>query len=95
MWTDSRVVLDWIRSTTKQNVFVSKKSTKTNEWNQVPTNVIPADHGTRGLEPSEISPKWLKAPHFLQDTESSWKDMKKFSSMGAVTRNEKNQSKVF
>ena len=90
--TDSRVVLDWISSTKKQNVFVSnrleefKKTTKTDEWNHVPTNIYPADHGTRGLEPSEIPPRWLIAPQFLQDTESSWKDMKKTSNVGAVTR---------
>ena len=96
LWTDSRVVLDWISSTKKQNVFVSnrleeiKKTTKTDEWNHVPTNFNPADHGTRGLEPSEIPPKWLTAPQFLQNTESSWKDMKKISTVGAVTRNTKN-----
>ena len=95
MWTDSRVVLDWISSTKKQNVFVSnrpeeiKKTTKTDAWNHVPTNFDPADHGTRGLEPSEIPPKWLTAPQFLQNTESSWKDLKKISTVGAVTRNTK------
>ena len=47
LWTDSRVVLDWISSTKKQNVFVSnrlkeiKKTTKTDEWNHVPTNFNP------------------------------------------------------
>ena len=95
LWTDSRVVLDWISSTKKQNVFVSnrleeiKKTTKTDEWNHVPTNFNPADLGTRGLEPSEIPPKWLTAPQFLQNTESSWKDLKKISTVGAVTRNTK------
>ena len=91
LWTDSRVVLDWISSTTKQNVFVSnrleenKNAIKTNEWNHVHTTFNPADHGTHGLEPLEISPKWLTAPQFLQDNESSWKDMKNFSTAGAVT----------
>ena len=95
MWTDSRVVLNWISSTKKQNVFVSnrleeiKKTAKTDEWNHVPTNFNPADHGTRGLEPSEIPTKWLTAPQFLQNTESSWKDMKKISTVVAVARNKK------
>ena len=95
LWTDSRVVLDWISSTKKQNVFVSnrleefKKTTKFDEWNHVPTNFNPAHHGTRGLEPSEIPPKWLTAPQFLQNTEDSWKDMKKISTVGAVARNKK------
>ena len=43
----------------------------------------------RGLEPSEIPPRWLTAPQFLQDTERSWKDMKKISTVGAITRNTK------
>ena len=49
LWTDSRVVLDSISSTKKQNVFVSnrleeiKKPTNTDEWNHVPTNINPAD----------------------------------------------------
>ena len=55
----------------------------------VPTNFNPADHGTRGFEPSEVPPKWLTAPQFLQNTESSWKDLKKISTVGSVTRNTK------
>ena len=100
LWTDSRVVLDWISSTKKQNIFVSnrikeiKKTTKTDEWNPVPTNINPTDHGTRGLEPSKIPPRRLTAPQFLQDTESSWKDMKKISTVGAVTRNTKTPIKL-
>ena len=92
LWTDSRVVLDWISSTKKQNVFVSNrleeinKATKTNEWNRVPSKFNPADHETRGLDSSEIYPKWLTAPQFLQDTESSRKDMKKFSTVGGVNQ---------
>ena len=44
LWTDSCVVLDWISSTKKQNVFVSNrleeidKAAKTKEWNHSPTN---------------------------------------------------------
>ena len=95
---DSRVVLDLVSSTKKQNVFVSnrleeiKKTNKTDEWNHVPTNVNPANHGTRDLGPSEIPPKWSTAPQFLQDTESSGKDTKKVTTVGAVTRNKKDQS---
>ena len=71
LWTDSRVVLDWISSTKKQNVFVSnrleiKRTTKTDEWNHVPTNFNPADHGTRGLEPSEIPRNGLQHHNFCK-----------------------------
>ena len=72
LWTDSRVVLDWISSTKKQNVFVSnrleeiKETTKTDEWNHVPTNINPADHGTRALEPSEIPRNGLEHHNFCK-----------------------------
>ena len=66
-----------------------RKQIKNDEWIQAPTNINPAGHGTRGLEPSEIPPKWLTAPQFLHDTESSCKDMKKLSTLGAVNRNTK------
>ena len=101
MWTDSRVILDWISSTKKQNVLVSnrhkvtKKATKTNESNHVPITFNPADHGTRSLGPSEISPKWLTAPQFLQNTESSWKDIGNISTVGVVTRNKKNINQTY
>ena len=102
LWTDGRVVSDWISATEKQNVFVSnrleeiKKTTKTDERTHVPTNFNPADHGTHSLEPSKISPKWLTAPQFLQNTENSWKNMKKISTVCAVTRNKKkHQSQLF
>ena len=71
-----------------------KNATKTNEWNHVPTNINPTDHGPRGFQPSEISPKWLTAPQFLKHTESSWKDLKNLSTVGAVTRNEKKLIKL-
>ena len=95
LWTVSRVVLDWTSSTEKQNIFLSnrmeeiklEKETKTDESNHVPTNITPADHGARGFEPSEISLKRLTAPQLLQFTESCWQDIKKISTVGAVTRN--------
>ena len=70
--TDSCVVLDWISSNKKQNVLVSnrleeiKKTTKTDEWNHVPTNSNPADHGTRGFEPSEIPRDGLEHHNFCK-----------------------------
>ena len=67
-WTYSRVVLDWISSTRKQNLFVSnrleeiKRATKNDEWNQVPTNINPADYETHNLGQLEIPLKRRRAP---------------------------------
>ena len=40
-------------------------------------------------------PRRLTAPQLLQDTESSWKDMKKISNVGTVTRNTKNTNQTY
>ena len=70
-WTDSQVVLDWIASSKKQPVYIANRlreiaaSTKTKQWRL--NN--PADYGTRGLDPLEISLKWLQPPEFLSSSE--------------------------
>ena len=46
--------------------------TKPNQWNYVPTELNPADHGTRGLKPSPISSKWTKGPDFLLKPVKNW-----------------------
>ena len=71
-WTDSCVVLDWIQKQKKPKTFVAHRVneiaqyTKPNQWNYVPTELNPADHGTRDLKPSDISSKWTKGPNFLK-----------------------------
>ena len=63
-WTDSQVVLDWIGFSKKQPVFVANRiaeikiKSRPDNWNHIATNLNPADHGTRGLEPKEIEAKW-------------------------------------
>ena len=62
-WTDSQVVLDWIASSKKQTVYIANPlreiaaSTKTKQWRHISTLNNPAEHGTRGLDPSELSLK--------------------------------------
>ena len=54
--SDSQIVLDWIASNKKQNVFVANrlqeihKSSLPQQWHHISTYLNPADHGTRGLE---------------------------------------------
>ena len=60
-WTDSCVVLDWIQRQNKLKSFVAHRVNEsilhsdTLDWKYVPTKQNPADHGTRGLRPDEIS----------------------------------------
>ena len=46
--------------------------TKPNQWNYVPTELNPVDHGTRGLKPLDISSKWTKGPDFLLKPVKYW-----------------------
>ena len=43
-----------------------------NTWHHTPTHLNPADHGTRGLKPTDIESKWLAAPSFLMSQSSQW-----------------------
>ena len=74
-WTDSQVVLDWIASSRKQPVYVANQlseitaTTEAKQWRQIFTLNNLSDHGTRGLDPREISLKWLQPPEFLSSSE--------------------------
>ena len=80
LWSDSQVVLDWIASNKKQNVFVSTrlqeihKISSPQQWHPISTYLKPADHGTRGLETNKIHQKWLDPPNFFAKT--SWPGMR-------------------
>lgn len=77
-WTDSSVVLSWIRSSPhKWKTFVSNRVAQIQDkispdcWHYVHTADNPADCGSRGLSPSElrnhlgwwVGPSWLSRPH--------------------------------
>ena len=77
-WTDSQTVIDWINSKKKQKSFVSDRLSEinatqgNNNWYHIPTHLNPADHGTRGLKPTDIESKRLAAPAFLVSQSSQW-----------------------
>ncbi|XP_058128448.1 uncharacterized protein LOC131292358 [Anopheles ziemanni] len=80
-WTDSQVVLAWIRSdNTKWGVYVKNRVEKihaaTNrlDWSYVPTKLNPADLVARGLPAnklinSETASFWLNGPSFIVNDE--------------------------
>ena len=62
-WTDSQVVLTYIRSTTKDS--------DVNQWNYVNGKNKPADDALRGLDPRKetSSSRWFTGPAFLWQRE--------------------------
>ncbi|XP_036346866.1 uncharacterized protein LOC118756198 [Rhagoletis pomonella] len=80
-WSDSKTVLLWIRSTTREyKQFVASRiseiiaSTEPSQWRWLPTSLNVADDATRGKPVSEFEPscRWLKGPDFLQLEEEEW-----------------------
>lgn len=79
-WSDSKVVLSWLRTTKGMKTFVAnrvgtiKELTDPCSWRYVPTSQNPADLVSRGIDPREIigSVMWWHGPSFLQHEESSW-----------------------
>ena len=80
-WTDSQVVLAYIRSNSKRfKVFIAtrihqiKESTRVNQWYYVSSKENPADNASRGLDPRKktSNSQWFHGPSFLWQVESLW-----------------------
>ena len=80
-WTDSKVVLSYLQSTTKIfKTFVAnrvqqiKSSSNINDWNYVKSANNPADVSSRGLDPDERSriDLWFNGPSFLLQPRETW-----------------------
>jgi hypothetical protein len=76
MWSDSQIVLHWIRSNKILPKFVSNRVkqiielTKPDQWNYCPTDHNPADILSRGCTAEELvnSKLWWKGPTWLSST---------------------------
>ena len=72
-WTDSRVVLGYIRNETRRyHVFVANRVSQIrdeslpSQWHHIDSKENPADGASRGLRVDEIEPsRWLTGPSFL------------------------------
>ena len=77
-WLDSTATLGWIQSKQRQKMYIANRLTKfhknsnPNNWRHIPGKMNPADHGTRGLNPSDIPKLWLHPPDFLSTPQDSW-----------------------
>ena len=84
-WVDSVNVGYWIRGQSREyKPFIAHRVGEIHEcsvpsqWRYVPTNVNPADHGTRGLTVQELAntSQWWNGPEFLKRSEDKWPECK-------------------
>ncbi|XP_067933335.1 uncharacterized protein [Watersipora subatra] len=79
-WTDSQIVLGYIKNTTKNfHLYVTNRvqqvrdNSSPENWRNVPTDQNPADHTSRGLTITQLlKSNWLTGPDFL------WKEPMQF-----------------
>ena len=77
LWSDSTIVLQWLKSLDKQPIFIANRvseileTTSADQWNHVATSDNPADAGTRGMSSEALAcSNWLRGPDFLRTTNS-------------------------
>lgn len=79
-WTDSTIVIDWIRSPSRKfNTFIANRIGEIQElttiesWHHVGTNDNPADILSRGVNPETLrSSNLWSGPHWLCNDKSAW-----------------------
>ncbi|XP_073960748.1 uncharacterized protein [Choristoneura fumiferana] len=78
-WSDSSVVLTWIKGDGPWSVFVNnrvkeiKTMTSTTAWRHVPGHLNPADLPSRGVNPKGfLESRWWEGPSWLLLDEDSW-----------------------
>lgn len=82
-WCDSTIVLSWLKITKNQLLksFVNNRvseileTSNTSEWRYIPTNLNPADIGSRGLNAKQLKncKLWWSGPSFLlHQDKSTW-----------------------
>ena len=79
-WLDSKTALFWIKGSGEYKQFVANrvrqilKFTSPKSWRFCPGSLNPADLGTRGASPTELSDNalWWKGPPFLQKNPDQW-----------------------
>ena len=73
-WSDSTVVLHWLKSTKEYKAFVTNRVNKIKEnkeitWRHVPTDQNPADAGSRGKAYHKLDSNWMAGPKWLANKE--------------------------
>ena len=70
-WTDSTVVLQWLKDKGRYKVFVTNRVSKILKrefiaWKYVPTKQNPTDIGSRGSPVRKVLELWWKGPTWLK-----------------------------
>lgn len=80
-WTDSQIVLCWIRSISSNfQTFVAnrigeiQRTTNINNWSYVESRENPADIASRGISPDDLptEQRWWEGPSWLADIRNNW-----------------------
>ena len=79
-WSDSTVVLHWIKGGGTYKQFVTNRVHKIKskdyiEWRHVDTSHNPADIGSRGCKTSQLTSVWLPGPEWLLNPEEWPRDI--------------------
>lgn len=82
-WTDSTIVLDWIRSSSHKKTFVANRITtilehlKPTQWRHIRSKDNPADVASRGICPSLLHQHalWWHGPTWLQRSSEEWPNL--------------------
>lgn len=78
-WTDSQVVLGYLKNTTKKfHIYVTNRIQQVKDncvpesWFHVPTTINPADQASRGMTVNQlIQSNWLTGPVSLERTNTA------------------------
>lgn len=88
-WTDSTIVLHWIRSSSRKfktfeanRISQIQELSDTDHWNHVESKQNPADILSRGTQPNELlnNELWYNGPHWLKKHMNDWPKREIFSS---------------
>ena len=78
-WTDAKDVLWWLKSSTRRYTpYVANRvsnilsETSVEQWRWTPTNMNPADWGTKWLGPRKDDRMWWFGPDYLEDDDECW-----------------------
>ena len=93
-WVDSMNVLHWIHGRSRDyKPFVAHRvgeihdESCPDQWKHVPTELNPADYGSRGMNVSEMknSQQWWFGPEFLKKSKDAWPEEKIEIELNSVT----------
>ncbi|XP_071160771.1 uncharacterized protein [Mytilus edulis] len=78
MWSDSQIVLSWIKSSKNLKPFIAnrlkeiRKLTENAEWNYCPTDDNPTDYLTRGIYAKHLynNSLWMNCPQWILNSEN-------------------------